>query len=223
MNGKHTGPIINSRHNGNLPKSSKAVFIVPVVILVLLIASGLFFVVENEPVKSDFAEESLYDEDLLDTQSVTGDVEEIIAGIEKKMNTKEEGTVDFFYQRALQKENDKDYQGAVDDYTKTIEKATRYSAEMWNALNNRGIINAKQFKNYKVALTDFNKIIEIETNRRDGKTNTIRLEAGYTNRAYVKKLKGDKEGACDDLYEALALGVPESAKFIEKQINKNCN
>ena len=135
---------------------------------------------------------------------------------------KEEGTVDFFYQRALKKEEDKDYQGAVEYYTKTIELAKKYSSEMWNSLNNRGIIKAKQFNDYKGALADFNKIIQLETNRSDGEINAIRLESGYTNRAYVKKMKGDKDGACDDLYEAQALGVESSATFIEKQIAKIC-
>lgn len=217
MKGQNTGPIINSRHHNNLPKSNKAVFIIPIVIVLLLIVSGIFFLVEKQPSILDIEEneaEYLTDEIIEETTAFAETSEEIAVN--------EEGTADFFYQRALTKEKAKDYEGAVDDYTKTIEKATKYSAEMWNALNNRGIINAKQFKDYKTAIKDFNKIIEIETNRGDGNANLVRLEAGYTNRAYVKKMKGDKEGACDDLYEALYLGVESSQKFIQQQIDKNC-
>ena len=71
-------------------------------------------------------------------------------------------------------------------------------------------------------MVDFNKIIQIETNRSNGEINATRLESGYTNRAYVKKMKGDKDGACNDLYDAQALGVESSQAFIEKQIAKNC-
>ena len=93
---------------------------------------------------------------------------------------------------------------------------------MWNALNNRGIIKVMKLKDYKGALADFNQIIETETNRVDGNINLTRLEAGYTNRAYLKKLKGDKDGACDDLYLALGVSSVSSSAFIEKQIDKNC-
>ena len=84
---------------------------------------------------------------------------------------------------------------------------------MWNALNNGGIIKAQQFKDYKGALKDFNRIIKIETNRYDGEINAIRLESGYTNRAYVRKMQGQNDAACDDLYEALSLGVEGFAKL----------
>jgi tetratricopeptide (TPR) repeat protein len=225
MNRGSNGPIINSRHNNNLPKRNNSVFIVPIVIVLLLIVSGVFFLAEKQPSILNLQENEekyLTDEIIIEKPSIAEDVEENITKVEEEIVAKEEGSVDFFYQRALANEKAKDYEGAVKDYTRTIEKATRYSAEMWNALNNRGIINAKQFKDYKAAITDFNKIIEIETNRNDGNANVERLEAGYTNRAYVKKMKGDKEGACNDLYEALYLGVESSQKFIQQQIDKNC-
>jgi hypothetical protein len=59
-------------------------------------------------------------------------------------------------------------------------------------------------------------------NRVDGNMNLTRLEAGYTNRAYVKNIIGDKAGACDDLYLALGVSSANSSSFIEKQIDKNC-
>ncbi|MDG1477563.1 MAG: hypothetical protein P8Q14_10490 [Vicingaceae bacterium] len=93
---------------------------------------------------------------------------------------------------------------------------------MWISLSNGGIIKAQRFKNYKGALIDFNQIIKIETNRINGEINEVRLESGYINRAYVKNMMGNNEGACDDLYEALGLGIEESVDFIEEKINKVC-
>mgnify|MGYP000731228136 FL=1 len=93
---------------------------------------------------------------------------------------------------------------------------------MWNSLSNAGIIKAQRFKNYKGALKDFDQIIKIEMNRSNGEVNEIRLESGYVNRAYVKSKMGNTEGACDDLYEALGIGIEESVEFIEEKINKVC-
>ena len=108
---------------------------------------------------------------------------ELVEVIEEVVIEEEEQTVEFYYKRALQREGDKDYKGAVEDYTKTIGLAKKYSSEMWNALNNGGIIKAQQFKDYKNAIKDFNKIISIESNRYNGEINATRLESGYTNRA----------------------------------------
>lgn len=226
MNGENTGPIINSRHDGNMPKGNKGVFVIAALAFMIALGASGFFLIVNKATQAEETIENklIQQEELLNESEDVGTetIEEIEQPI-SEIETKEEGTVDFFYQRALTKEKAKDYEGAVKDYTRTIEDASRYSVEMWNALNNRGIINAKQFKDYKAALKDFNKIVEIETNRSDGNINATRLEAGYTNRAYVKKMRGDKQGACDDLYDALGLGIPSSVKFIEKQIANNCD
>ncbi len=167
---------------------------------------------ETELTEAEYVEDIFVEEELEDVEA------EIIAvDVEEK-----EQPMDFYYNIALEREADKDYQGAVEDYEKTISMAKKYSAEMWNSLNNVGIIRAQQFKDYKNAMKDFNRIIAIETNRYDGEIIETRLEAGYTNRAYVKKMQGNVEGACDDLYEALGLGIESSVSFIEKQIDKNC-
>lgn len=198
------------------------------VALVILVLAGagawaLFEVEQSEELYYDYEETVL--PEILDEEAIVTEEDkpvELEDKLEVEIAEREEGTVDFFYERALKKEKEKDYEGAVEDYTRTIELAKRRSAEMWNSLNNRGIIKAKKLKDYKGAIKDFNKIIEIETNRSDGEVNATRLEAGYTNRAYVKKMMGNKEGACDDLYEALSLGVESSVDFIEKKIDENC-
>ncbi len=212
------GPIMESRFEQSQRKSNKGVLIV-VAFLILTMGLAFFLYVEEgdrqEVLMLEAMEEQMIDQledELIELENGPATVEIVT----------EEGTADFFYQRALQKEEERDYNGAVEDYTRTIELAEKYSAEMWNALNNRGIIKSQQLEDYRGAMKDFSKIISIETNRYDGEVNDTRLEAGYTNRAFVKKMLGDKDGACDDLYEALSLGVDATAAFIEKQIDKNC-
>jgi tetratricopeptide (TPR) repeat protein len=225
MYNKDGRPKNNSNYNKNEKGSGKDVFIFIVLVLVIVGLLGLWLMGESEPQEVQVVEtpeeqiiEIIEEQpaEVIEEENIPIEVEAV------KEETIEEGTADFFYKRALKKEKAKDYEGAVADYTRTIELAKKYSSEMWNSLNNRGVIKAKQLKDYKGAKKDFNRIIQTETNRYDGNANDIRLEAGYTNRAYVKKMLGDKEGACDDLYDALSLGIEASIDFIEKKINENC-
>ena len=222
MNGENTGPIINSRHYGNLPKRNKSPFIIFGLIVLIAFIGAFFFVSKSDTADNLEMQEDAYlmaeEEMTLPFDSVQ--IDEIKDHTQKEYINTEEESSEFFYKRALQKEKAKDYQAAISDYDSAIKSAKNYSNEMFNSLNNRGFINAKEFKNYKAAMDDFNKIIKIETSKSN--PNNSRLEAGYTNRAYVKKMKGDKEGACNDLYEALYLGNEKSTTFIEKQIEKNC-
>ena len=227
MHEKGEGPILESYHHEGMQPKGKNPLPIIIAVLILTMGLGAFFFISKthseEAQEIDF-EEVLVDKELdSDSNEVMSDqLSNLRESLENEAGEKEEGTVDFFYKRALDKESKKDYAGAVEDYTRTIEKAKKYSAEMWNALNNRGIIKAQQLKDYRGARKDFDKIISIELNRYDSEINETRLEAGYTNRAYVKKMQGDVEGACDDLYEALSLGIESSSAFIEKQIDKNC-
>lgn len=223
MNRDDFEPLNESRFEQSQRKSKNSGLLK--VALVILVAAGagswaLFEVEQSEERYYDYEETVL--PEVLDVEAIAIEEEEQPVELEVEIAEEEEGTVDFFYERALKKEKEKDYEGAVEDYTRTIELAKRRSAKMWNSLNNRGVIKAKKLKDYKGAIKDFNKIIEIETNRSDGEVNATRLEAGYTNRAYVKKMLGNKEGACYDLYEALSLGVESSVDFIEKKIDENC-
>jgi tetratricopeptide (TPR) repeat protein len=213
---ENRGPIL-SKGESSKDKSRRIIIIILVLFFVAIYS---FFTIITVEKADDFdTEETSYtfplEEENASEKITTVPEKEIIVGVEEE-------TADYYYKRALEKEKIKDYNGAVEDYSKTIELAKKYSSEMWNALNNRGIIKAKQLKDYKGALTDFNQIIKTETNRLDGNMNLTRLESGYTNRAYVKKMKGDKDGACDDLYLALGVSSTSSSAFIEKQIDKNC-
>lgn len=222
MNGNHTGPIINSRHHGNLPRPNRGPFIIFGIIVLISIVGGFFFFITKAEKQAIDMEEDYYSiaEEEITLPFDSSQMGEIKDHIEENIITEEEGTAKFYYERALKKEKSKDFDGAVEDYTKAIELSSKNSKDMFNGLNGRGFVYAKEQKNYKAAMADFNQIIKIETSK--SSPNNSRLEAGYTNRAYVKKMMGNKEGACNDLYEALYLGNEKSITFIEKQIEKNC-
>lgn len=221
MNTESNGPIINSRHHGNLPRPNRAPYIIFGLIVLITLIAGFFFFITGTTIDKPSIYEESWTEDVYPTE-----VDPVIENTKKAVNSDslyentEEATPDFYYDRALKKEKDKDYAGAIEDYDKTIELATNYSSNMFNALNNRGFIKAKHLKDYKAAMTDFDRIIEIEKTKTE--YNNSHIEAAYTNRAYVKKMLGNKDGACDDLFEALAYCKPSSTSFIEKQIEKNC-
>jgi tetratricopeptide (TPR) repeat protein len=213
---ENRGPILSK---GESPKDkSRRIIIVILVVFFVVVYSFFTIITVDKP--NDFNSEEIsyaYPSEGENTSEViaTAPEEDFIIEVAEE-------TADFYYKRALTKEEEKKFKEAEEDYTKTIALANKYSSEMWNALNNRGIIRVKQFNNYKGALADFTKIIETEMNRVDGNMNLTRLEAGYTNRAYVKNIIGDKAGACDDLYLALGVSSANSSSFIEKQIDKNC-
>jgi tetratricopeptide (TPR) repeat protein len=218
---KDNGPILESRHHEGLqPKRKNPIVFIVAGLLFIIVLTSFFFIMESDRQEQDFYEEieaQIQSEEELEQKLHVEDSSET-----KSIEKEEKKTASFYYQRALTYESENNYKEAVADYTQTVTLSNKYSSEMFNALNNGGIIKAQQFEHYKSALKDFDRIINVEINRIDGDINSTRLEAGYTNRAYVKKMQGDIEGACDDLYEALSLGVVGSEDFIEKQIEKNC-
>lgn len=223
MNSEHHGPIINSRHHGNMPKPNRKPFFI-IIFLFLLAMTGYFVMNKTSEQHIEVVEylegyKPAEQEELVlpFDSSQMGEIKEYV---EDNIITEEEGTAQFYYERAIKKEKSRDFEGAIADYTQAIKLASKHSSEMFNSLNNRGFLRAKNFKDYNSAMKDFNEIIKIETNKTT--PNNTRLEAGYSNRAYVKKMKGDKDGACNDLYEALYLGNEKSIDRIEKQIDKVC-
>ena len=198
-------------------------------IIIVVIGMAAWGINDMLPVAISAVElEELDGEDILATEQgsskekLSNLKEKLEESLEEKEEIAEERTAAFYYDRGIERDNAKNYAGAVEDYSMAIALASKYSDEMWNSLNNRAIIKVQQNSDYKGARADFTKIISIENNRYDGEINETSLEAAYTNRAYVKRQLGDKEGACDDLYEALGLGVESSVSFIEKQIDKHC-
>ncbi len=218
------GPIIESRHHGNMPSRVRRNVLQFFLILGLSIYFVVSFIMEQERVAYNDYYSKVSDEYnkemMLDTvYEETPQVEALKERLEDEMEP-EHPTADYYYQKALSKEKAYDFDEAIEYYTKTTELAKTNSNEMFNALNNRGFLYAKEYKKYSEALSDFDKIIEIELAKVN--YNNEHLEAAYSNRAFVRKMKGDKDGACDDLYNALAYCKPSSTSFIETQIEKNC-
>ena len=218
MNREHHGPIINSRHHSNMPKPNKGIYVIIFLIVIALIATGvLAFIQSASPITDDI---EYYDEDYNNEPIVTEEITtEAIEGENEILET-ETKTASYYYKSGLKQEEVNDYAAALEDYGKAIELAKNNSSEMFNSLNNRGYLNAKHFKDYDAALADFNQIIKIENDKLN--PNNKRLVAGYSNRAYVKKMKGDKDGACNDLYEALYIADENAISKIDKQIGKVC-
>jgi tetratricopeptide (TPR) repeat protein len=215
---ENNGPIIS---RGDSPKD-KLKRVLLIIVAFFFVGVYSLFTLASRDQNDDYSYEYESKPSVAEEQNLPMIIEDLSTEHPTEEKIEEEQTAEFYYKKALEKEEAKDFVGAVAYYTETIKLANKYSSEMWNALNNRGIIKVMKLKDYKGALADFNQIIETETNRVDGNINLTRLEAGYTNRAYLKKLKGDKDGACDDLYLALGVSSVSSSAFIEKQIDKNC-
>lgn len=219
------GPIIESRHHGNMPSRMRRNILQFFLILGLTLYFVFSFIVKQEAVAYDDYYSRVADEYsatvLTDTANgeTPADIEALTDKLENELEP-ENPTADYYYQKALNKEKAYDFDAAIEHYGKAIEIAKTNSNEMFNALNNRGFLLAKEYKKYNEALADFDRILEIELAKLT--YDNTHLEAAYSNRAFVRKTKGDKEGACDDLYNALSYCKPSSTAFIEKQIEKNC-
>lgn len=133
---------------------------------------------------------------------------------------------DLYYNRAMARQAIGDYDHAVDDYTKAIE----LDPDFLKAYNNRGnVFNAKG--DYDRAIADFTRSIELDHDQSyvehyNGRglakshnddfesalvdlTEAIRLSpnfvGAYHNRARVKQVMGDDQGAIDDFTTAIHL------------------
>ena len=73
---------------------------------------------------------------------------------------------------------------------------------------NRGLAKA-ELQNYKGALADFTKAIEINPN----------YSNAYKNRGVSKENLGDLSGACADWKKAANLGNIDAAEWVENQCN----
>jgi tetratricopeptide (TPR) repeat protein len=119
-----------------------------------------------------------------------------------KKNTQ---TAKNYFQSGISKEDLKDYQGAIQDYTKAIELDPKNE---W-AYNNRG--RAKSYLyDYYGSIKDYTTAIELNPKYADA----------YIGRGLSKLLlnRKDKEGACTDWSRAGELGNSDAYSLI----NKNC-
>lgn len=116
------------------------------------------------------------------------------------------GTAEEFYNRGVDRQNARDFQGAIADYTKALELNPRLS----QAYLNRG--NAQRATgDLDAAMADYNKAIKTDeagsrfvVNSADIK---LRLAGAYHNRGLINKDRGDYDAAIADLSKALTLNA----------------
>ena len=97
-----------------------------------------------------------------------------------------------------------DYEGAITDFTKAIEKNPDYAY----AYNNRGSAKYKA-EQYSSAIEDFDKAIKLNGN----------YITAYLNRGNAKEMTRDIDGACADWKKAKDGGI-KNAEFYIKQMCK---
>mgnify|MGYP000604358801 CR=1 FL=1 len=117
-------------------------------------------------------------------------------------NTTKAETGDEYFYRALEKNNNKDYYGALADYNKLIEM---FPNEGFATYYNRGNVKNK-LKDFDGAIIDYTKAIEINPNHADS----------YSNRGFVKTTIKDYYGSIADYNKAIELD-PNDASFYYKR------
>ena len=145
----------------------------------------------------------------------------------------------FYYNRGISKYESEDYNGAIADYTKAIEKKPKFD----NAYFNRGVAK-DALGDYYGAISDYTKSIELKPqmadayySRGNSKSNlkdysgaiadyTKAIEINpkylnaYTNRGIDKEKIKDIKGACADWRKASELGYEDATKWVKDQCRK---
>lgn len=105
-----------------------------------------------------------------------------------------------YFDQAVDKYDAGNYQGAIADYTKSLEINPRNS----NSYYNRG--NAKIRSNdYQGAIADYTKAIEINP----------QYANAYQYRGVARELVNDLYGACRDWRKAADFGLKEPAEWVK--------
>ena len=109
-----------------------------------------------------------------------------------------------YFDSAFNKNEAKDYYGAIADYSKVIELDPNNS----DVYVNRGDTK-NSLKDYYGAIADYTKAIELDPD----------YASAYANRGINKENLGDLNGACKDWRKAASLGHSNSAKWVRDQCN----
>lgn len=107
---------------------------------------------------------------------------------------------------------DKDYDGAIKDFTRAISVDPYYDRAFYNRGTSKKDLGME--RNDKVimesAILDFNIAIEINSD----------FQEAYTNRGFTKDLMGDQAGAIPDLDKAIKLNPKDPIAYINRGIAK---
>jgi tetratricopeptide (TPR) repeat protein len=110
------------------------------------------------------------------------------------------------YNRAIEKTEKKDFQGAIDNYSKVIAAEPKFA----NAYFNRGNIyfNLNDFKN---SVKDYDQYIKLEPNKPEG----------YNARSNARYKAGDRTGALADYDQLIALKADDERLYYNRGVLLN--
>ncbi|WP_084386904.1 tetratricopeptide repeat protein [Anabaena sp. CA = ATCC 33047] len=99
-------------------------------------------------------------------------------------------SADTYYQEGLEKYNNKDFHGAIEDYTQAIKINPNYAEAYKNRGNVHYALGDKQ-----AAIEDYNQAIKINPN----------YAVAYYNRGLARSALGDKQAAIEDYNQAIKI------------------
>ena len=106
-----------------------------------------------------------------------------------------------FLKIGIEKYRNNDFESAIQNFNKAIEKDQRLYSAYWNRGNTRMVT-----LDYMGALQDFNKAIEIDPT----------IEVAYADRGYTKTLLQDYSGAIRDYDKAIQISPKISIRYFQR-------
>lgn len=144
-----------------------------------------------------------------------------------------------FITQGIQKARENDFQGSINDFTKSI----KLNKNNWEAYYNRGLSKAK-VQNYSGSISDYSIAIKLNPNFEDAYYNRGNVKAQklndfkgaiadydkaininpndaevYGNRGLSKIKLGHKQSGCTDLIKANELGFSKAPQLLQKYCN----
>ncbi|MEH2048891.1 tetratricopeptide repeat protein [Nostoc sp.] len=110
-------------------------------------------------------------------------------------------SADTYYNEGLEKYNNKDFSGAIEDYTQAIEINPNYA----NAYMNRGLAHYDLGDN-QAAIEDYNQAIKINPNYANA----------YINRGLARYDLGDKQTAIEDYNQAIEINPNDANAYYNR-------
>lgn len=113
---------------------------------------------------------------------------------------------DDYYNNGMDKYRQKDFAGALSDFTVAIELNSKFA----EAYYFRGLLYGKEFHKYSKAIKDFTKAIKLKGDYAEA----------YYNRGVTHVILDDIKNSCEDLKKAKELGFEDADMLIERYCNK---